>query len=262
MLKAMRTAVTGMAAQQMNVDNIANNLANVNTTGFKRSRVEFQDVLYQNFRKAGTATAVGSMIPTNLAIGYGTKPVATIREFSVGDFQHTGSALDLAISGNGFFQITMPDGTTSYTRDGGFKISAEGRVVTADGFFLYPEITIPEDATSISVSIDGAVSVLLVGSEEPQEIGQFELARFINPAGLSAIGHNLYNETPASGSPILGNPSEEGLGKLDQGYLEISNVRVVDEMVNMIVAQRAYELNSKVIQTSEDMLQISNNLKR
>ncbi|UCD95225.1 MAG: flagellar basal-body rod protein FlgG [Candidatus Zixiibacteriota bacterium] len=262
MLKAMRTAVTGMTAQQMNVDNIANNLSNVNTTGFKRTRVEFQDILYQNFRKAGTPTAIGTTIPTNLAIGYGTRPVATVRDFSVGDFQHTGNALDMAISGNGFFQITMPDGTISYTRDGGFKISAEGQVVTVDGFFMYPEINIPEDANSIAVSIDGEVSVLLVGNEIPQTIGQIELARFINPAGLSAIGHNLYNQTPASGAPIVGNPAEEGLGKIDQGYLEISNVKVVDEMVNMIVAQRAYELNSKVIQTSEDMLQISNNLKR
>jgi flagellar basal-body rod protein FlgG len=262
MLKAMRTAVTGMTAQQMNVDNIANNLSNVNTTGFKRTRVEFQDILYQNYRKAGTATAIGTSVPTDLAIGYGTRPVATVRDFSVGDFQNTGNALDMAISGNGFFQITMPDGTTSYTRDGAFKISAEGQVVTADGFFLYPEVNIPEDASSIAVSIDGEVSVLLVGNEEPQTIGQIELARFINPAGLSAIGHNLYNQTPASGAPIVGRPAEEGLGKIDQGYLEISNVKVVDEMVNMIVAQRAYELNSKVIQTSEDMLQISNNLKR
>jgi len=262
MLKAMRSAVSGMTAQQMNVDNIANNLSNVNTTGFKRSRVEFQDVLYQNYRVAGTATAVGSVIPTNLAIGYGTRPVATVREFAVGDFQQTGNPLDLAISGDGFFQIRMPDGTTSYTRDGAFKISAEGRIVQADGFFLTPEITIPEDATSISVSIDGQVAVLLIGNDEPQTIGQIELARFINPAGLSAVGHNLFNLTSASGNPILGSPTQEGLGKLDQGYLEISNVKVVDEMVNMIVAQRAYELNSKVIQTSEDMLQISNNLKR
>jgi len=262
MLKAMRTAVTGMTAQQMNVDNIANNLANVNTTGFKRSRIEFQDILYQNYREAGTASAIGAMVPTNLDVGYGTKPVATVREFSVGDFQQTGNALDLAISGNGFFQITMPDGTTSYTRDGAFKISADGQVVNADGFYLYPEITIPEDATSVSVGINGEVSVLLVGNDEPQTIGQIELARFINPAGLSAVGHNLYNQTLASGTPILGTPSQDGLGKIDQGYLEISNVEVVDEMVNMIVAQRAYELNSKVVQTSEDMMQVSNNLKR
>lgn len=262
MLKAMRTASSGMVAQQMNVDNIANNLANVNTTGFKRSRVEFQDVLYQNYRKAGTASAIGSMIPVNLAIGYGVKPVATVREFSVGDLQQTGNPLDVAISGSGFFQIRMPDGTTAYSRDGGFKLSAEGEIVTSDGFFLLPEISIPEDATSIAIGIDGDISVILIGNNEPQSIGQFELVRFINPGGLSAVGHNLYVQTAASGDPIVGNPSEEGLGKLEQGYLEISNVKVVDEMVNMIIAQRAYELNSKVIQTSEDMMQISNNLKR
>jgi flagellar basal-body rod protein FlgG len=262
MIKAMRSAASGMIAQQMNVDNIANNLANVNTNGFKRSRVEFQDVLYQNYRQAGAATAIGSVIPTNLAIGYGTRPVATVREFSVGDLMQTGNPIDMAISGNGFFQITLPDGTTAYTRDGAFKLSAEGQIVTSDGFFLSPEVTIPEDATSIGISIDGEISVLLVGNDEPQVIGQIELARFVNPAGLSAVGHNLYTITGASGSPILGTPTQDGLGKIDQGYLEISNVKVVDEMVNMIVSQRAYELNSKVIQTSEEMTEIANNLKR
>ncbi|MEP0829317.1 MAG: flagellar basal-body rod protein FlgG [bacterium] len=262
MIKAMRTAASGMVAQQMNVDNIANNLSNVNTTGFKKSKIEFQDVLYQNFRKAGTATAIGTAAPTGLDIGYGTRAVATVREFSVGNLQMTGNPLDLAISGDGFFQIQMPDGTISYSRDGAFKTSADGRVVTSDGFFLFPEITIPEDATSIAVSIDGDVSVLLVGNDEPQSIGRIELARFINPAGLAAVGHNLYNPTAASGNPIVGEPTQDGLGKIDQGYLELSNVDVVDEMVNMIVAQRAYEINSKVIQTSEDMTQIVNNLKR
>ncbi len=257
----MRTAATGMQAQQMNVDVIANNLANVNTTGFKRSKLEFQDILYQNLRKAGTATAVGAIVPTNLAVGYGTKPVATTREFSTGDFVVTANPLDLAISGNGFFQIQMPDGQISYTRDGAFKISADGQVVTSDGFLLTPEITIPEDATSLSVSIDGEFSVLLVGDDQPQTIGQMELAKFINPAGLSAVGHNLYNQTGASGSPILGTPTRDGLGPIDQGHLEMSNVKVVDEMVNMIVAQRAYELNSKVIQTGEDMARIVNNLR-
>lgn len=262
MIKAMRTAASGMAAQQMNVDNIANNLANVNSTGFKRSRVEFQDVLYKNYRQAGTATAIGSSVPVNLAIGYGTRPVATAREFSVGDFVPTGNPLDIAISGMGFFQIRMPDGTTNYTRDGAFKLSAEGQVVTSDGFFVYPEIIIPEDATAISVSLDGTVEVVIVGSEDPQTVGQFELARFINPAGLSAIGHNMFRQTGASGDPILGYPTLEGLGKIDQGYLEMSNVKVVDEMVNMIIAQRAYEINAKVIKTGEDMAQIVNNLKR
>jgi flagellar basal-body rod protein FlgG len=258
----MRTAASGMTAQQMNIDNIANNLANVNTTGFKRSKVEFQDVLYQNYRKAGTATAVGATVPTDLAIGYGTRPIATTREFSVGDFSQTENPLDMAISGNGFFQIQMPDGTIAYTRDGSFKLSPEGQLVTADGFSLLPEITIPEDATSIGVSIDGEISVEIVGGTEPQAVGNLELARFINPAGLSAVGHNLYTQTPASGDPILGTPTQDGLGKIDQGYLEMSNVKVVDEMINMIISQRAYEINSKVIQTGDDMSQIANNLKR
>lgn len=261
MIKAMRTAATGMVAQQLNVDNIANNLANVNTTGFKTSKVEFQDILYQNLRKAGTSTATGTSTPTNLAVGYGTKAVATVRDFSVGDYQSTNNPMDMAISGHGFFQIEMPDGTTSYTRDGAFKISADGAIVTADGFYMTPEITIPEDATSVAISIDGEVSVMIAGSSDPQTVGTIELAKFLNPAGLSAVGHNLYTETPASGSPILGQPADDGFGKIDQGYLEMSNVRVVDEMVKMIVAQRSYELNSKVIQTGEQMAQVINNLK-
>ena len=170
--------------------------------------------------------------------------------------------MDMAISGNGFFQIQTPDGSTAYTRDGTFKISAEGQVVNSDGFMMLPEVTVPEDASSISVSIDGEISVMLTGSVEPQVIGNIEMARFVNPAGLSAIGHNLYNQTGASGDPILGTPTQDGLGKIEQGYLEMSNVAIVDEMVNMIVAQRAYEINSKVIQTSDDMSQIANNLKR
>lgn len=262
MIKAMNTAATGMVAQQMSIDNIANNLANVNTTGFKRARVEFQDILYQNYRRAGTATAIGTEAPVNLDVGYGTRAVATSREFSSGSMQITQNPTDLAIAGNGFFQIRMPDGTTSYTRDGSFKISADGQLVTSDGFLLTPEITIPEDATDMSVAIDGQVFVLLVGNDTPQQVGQIEMARFINPAGLSSVGHNLFTETPASGSPITGTPGNDGLGVLDQGQLEASNVSVVDEMVNMIMAQRAYEINSKVIQASDDMSQTINALKR
>ena len=261
MLKGMRTAASGMVAQQMNVDNIANNLANVNTTGFKRSKIEFQDVLYQNYRRAGSVTAVGAQAPTNLAIGYGTRAVATVRDYTVGDMTLTGNPLDMAISGPGFFQIILPDGSLNYTRDGAFKLTAEGRIVTSDGFFLEPEITIPQDATEISIGIDGEVSVLIVGEDTPQSLGQLELARFINPAGLSAVGRNLFTVTSASGLPILGNPSRDGLGKIDQGYLELSNVKVVDEMVNMIVAQRAYEINSRTIKTSDEMAQIINNLR-
>lgn len=262
MIKAMRTAASGMVAQQMNVDNIANNLANVNTTGFKRTKLEFQDVLYQNFRRAGAVTSVTTQTPTDLSIGYGARAVATVRDFGPGDLMITGNALDLAISGNGFFQIQMPDGTISYTRDGSFKLSADGRIVTSDGFFLEPDITIPQDASEIAVGLDGEVTVLLVGSDEPQSLGQIEIARFINPAGLKAVGHNILTTTVASGLPIVGVPSLDGLGKIDQGALEVSNVQVVDEMVNMIIAQRAYEINSKAIQTSEEMAQIANNLKR
>jgi flagellar basal-body rod protein FlgG len=262
MIKAMSTAATGMVAQQTNIDNIANNLANVNTTGFKKGRVEFQDILYQNFRRAGTATAIGTTVPVSLDVGYGTRPVATTREFSPGSVTLTQNPTDLAIAGNGFFQVRMPDGTTGYTRDGSFKLSADGQVVTADGFVMTPEVTVPQDATDLAVGLDGQVSVLVVGSDTPQQIGQVELARFVNPAGLSAVGHNLYLETVASGAPITGTPGGNGLGAIDQGQLETSNVSVVDEMVNMIMAQRAYEINSKVITASDEMSQTINNLKR
>jgi flagellar basal-body rod protein FlgG len=262
MIKAMRTAATGMVAQQMNVDNIANNLANVNTTGFKKTKVEFQDVLYQNYRKAGTATAVGADVPAGLAIGYGTRAVATVRNFVVGDLAQTGNPLDLAISGDGFFQVQNPDGTIAYTRDGALKLSADGRIVNSDGFPILPEITIPEDATSISIGADGVVDVQQVGQDDSTQIGQIELARFINPAGLMSLGKNLMVATGASGEPQVGNPAQGGLGAIYQGYNEMSNVSVVDEMVNMIVAQRAYEMNSKAIQTAEDMAQIANSLKR
>ena len=262
MIKALRTAASGMKAQQMNVDNIANNLANVNTTGYKRSKVEFQDVLYQRLSQAGVSTATGAVIPTNLEIGYGVKPVATTRQYDMGEMTPTENPFDLAINGNGFFQVSLPDGTTGYTRDGTFKISPDGRLVTSDGFYLTPEITIPEDSESVSITPEGVVSVMQVGQSDPTEVGQLELARFINPAGLSAMGHNLLEITAASGDPVTAVPGEEGLGQLAQGYLEVSNVDVVAEMVNMIIAQRAYEINSKAIQTSEDMTQIANNLKR
>ncbi len=262
MIKAMRTAASGMSAQQMNVDNIANNLANVNTTGFKKSKLEFQDVLYRNLRKAGVSASPGTQIPTALEIGYGTRPVATTRQFAVGEMSQTGNPLDLAIEGNGFFQINMPDGTIGYTRDGTFKLSADGQITTSDGLFVTPEITVPEDAESIQIGFDGTVFAMVVGQTDPQELGQIELAKFINPAGLEALGHNLYSQTVASGEPITGIPGEEGLGSIGQGILELSNVDVVAEMVNMIVAQRAYEINSKAIQTSDDMAGIANTLKR
>ena len=262
MIKAMRTAASGMVAQQMNVDNIANNLANVNTTGFKRSKIEFQDVLYQNFRRAGTATAIGSEVPTGLSIGYGTRASATVRHFSEGQLTPTGNPLDLAISGDGFFQVQMPDGSTAYTRDGAFKLSGDGQIVTSDGYFLLPQVSVPEDATALSVGTDGTIEALISGQTDPVQIGQIELARFVNPAGMEALGRNLMVPTRASGDPLTDIPTQSGLGQIDQGYLESSNVKVVDEMVNMIVAQRSYEMNSKAIQTADDMAGIANNLKR
>ena len=262
MIKAMRTAASGMYAQQLNVDTIANNLANVNTTGYKKTKVEFQDILYTRLRSAGMASTAGSQIPLGLEVGYGARPVATQRYFTEGTLQMTGNALDMAIEGNGFFQVLMPDGKIAFSRDGAFKISADGQIVTSDGFYMQPNLTIPADATDISVGPDGLVSVRVAGDSDPQEIGQIELATFINPAGLEAIGHNLYLETPATGNATLGTPTLSGFGRINQGYLEMSNVEIVDEMVNMIIAQRAYEINSKAIQTSDEMSQVANELKR
>jgi flagellar basal-body rod protein FlgG len=262
MIKALRTAASGMIAQQLNIDTIANNLANINTTGFKKSKVEFQDVLYDNVRRAGTNVSSENVVPVNLEIGYGSKPIATNRMFAEGDLSPTDNPLDVAIQGIGFFQISLPDGTAAYTRDGSFKVSGDGRLVTADGFFVTPEITIPQDAVSVSISIDGKVQVTLPNQTEPQEVGQLQLAKFLNPAGMQAIGHNLYLASISSGDPILGNPSESGFGELAQGYLEMSNVEVVDEMVNMIIAQRTYEINAKAIQTSDEMSSVANQLKR
>ncbi len=262
MIKAMRTAASGMVAQQMNVDTIANNLANVNTTGYKKNKVEFQDVLYTQLRAPGAASAAGSQTPLGLEVGYGTRPVATQRFFTEGNLQQTGNPLDVAIEGNGFFQVLLPNGTLAYTRDGSFKMSADGQVVTSDGFFLQPSVTIPPDSDDISVSPDGMISVRVAGDPTPQEIGQIEMAKFINPTGLEAIGHNLFIESPASGNATLGTPTQNGFGRANQGYLEMSNVEIVEEMVNMIIAQRAYEINSKAIQTSEEMTQIANNLKK
>lgn len=262
MIRALRTGASGMTAQQLNVDTIANNLSNINTTGFKRSKVEFQDVLYQNLRQAGSSASAENIIPVSLEIGYGSKPISTSRIFNEGSLTPTDQPLDLAITGDGFFQISMADGSIAYSRDGSFKLSADGRVVTNDGFFLMPDLTIPQDAEQISVGLDGTVQVYLPGQPEPQDIGRMELAKFLNPGGLNAVGHNLFTATVSSGDPILGNPSEGGFGEVAQGYLEMSNVEVVEEMVNMIIAQRAYEINSKAIQTADDMASLANNLKR
>lgn len=256
MNRAMHAAATGMNAQQLYIDTIANNLANVNTTGYKRSKVEFQDLLYETIRPAGAET------PVQLQVGCGARPVATPRIFTQGDLTNTGNALDLAIQGEGFFQILRPDGVAVYTRDGSFKVSADGKIVTAAGYVVQPEITLPAETQSVHVGRDGTVSVSVVGSTEPYEVGQLELVRFINPGGLKSIGDNLYEITVASGEAIAGTPQSEGFGEVLQGYLEASNVEVVEEMVSMIVAQRAYEINSKAIRTADDMLGIVTNLKR
>jgi flagellar basal-body rod protein FlgG len=262
MIRSLFIAATGMEAQKINIDVIANNLSNVNTTGFKKARADFQDLLYQDIKTPGALSSEGNQIPSGIQIGLGVRPVAVQKIFTQGDFVSTGNDLDLVIEGDGFFKVLKPDGEVAYTRAGSFKLDSEGRIVTSDGYPLEPSITVPANTIKINVGSDGKVMVLQAGSTVPTEIGQIELARFVNPAGLKAIGKNLFVSTGSSGEPISANPGSEGLGTVAQGFLEMSNVNVVEEMVNMIVSQRAYELNSKVVQASDDMLQISNNIKR
>ncbi|MEA3435322.1 MAG: flagellar basal-body rod protein FlgG [Thermodesulfobacteriota bacterium] len=262
MIRSIWTAATGMQAQTLNIDVIANNLANVNTTGFKRSRADFQDLLYETLRPAGASSSEGTQVPVGIQLGHGTRPAAVNKIFLQGDFQKTDNELDLAVEGDGFFQILQLNGEIAYTRAGAFKLDSEGRIVTSDGFFIEPEITVPTDTVALSVGIDGTVSVVQAGETEATEIGTIELARFINPAGMHTIGRNLYVPTAASGDVVTGTAGEDGFGTIAQGYLEMSNVSVVDEMVNMITAQRAYEINSKTIQAADDMLQMANNIKR
>jgi flagellar basal-body rod protein FlgG len=262
MIRALYTSSSGMQAQQLNLDTIANNLANVNTAGFKRTRVDFQDLLYQTIRTPGAVSAQGTMVPTGIQVGHGTRPVATQRIFSQGDFQQTDNPLDLVIEDSGFFQVLRPDGTTAYTRSGAFKKDGTGRIVTSDGFLLQPGITIPADATSVTVGTDGTVSVTLPGQSTAQQVGSIQLARFVNPAGLSSVGRSLFTPTQASGDAVVANPGTDGMGTLAQGFLEMSNVKVVEEMVAMITSQRAYEVNSKAIQTADEMLSIANNMRR
>ena len=252
MMRALTTAGTGMIAQQMNLDTIANNLANINTTGFKGQRAEFQDLMYQTFQGANGATQVG----------LGSAFTATASNWSQGAFQNTGNPLDLAINGGGFFQVQKPDGTVAYTRDGALKRDLNGLLVTSDGYPLEPPITVPANATQIIVSPEGKVSAMIPGTNEPQEVGTIQLATFANPAGLNRVGQNLFLATAASGDATVANPGAEGAGELKAGFLEGSNVQVVEEMVKMIMAQRAYEINSKAIQTSDEMLSNLNNLKR
>lgn len=262
MIRALSTSATGMAAQQMNIDVIANNLANVNTAGFKRSRMNFSDLVYENLRMAGAPSTENTQIPTGLQIGLGTRPTASHKIFTQGMFQPTENPLDLAISGEGFFQVTLPNGGIGYTRDGSLKIDGEGNIVTSDGFLLEPNMAIPNDAVSISVSKDGTISVRAGDEMDLQEIGQINLARFPNPAGLEAIGNNLFKETPASGNPAVGVPGIEGFGAIETGMLENSNVDVVKEMVDMIRAQRAYQINSRVVKGADEMLGTVADMKR
>ncbi len=261
MLRALRTAASGMTAQQLHIDIIAHNLANVNTTGFKKARADFADLLYQTLKPAGPGEGE-TQVPAGLQVGHGTKLVAAAKIFSQGDTEPTGNPLDLEIQGDGLFQVLMPDGTTAYTRDGSFKIDGEGRIVTPRGFVLQPEITIPEDTEAIYVNADGKVWVRTAGTETPTELGQIMLARFVNESGLESMGGNLLRVSPATGDPIVGAPGELGLGTLRQGALERSNVNVVEEMINMIVAQRSFEIASKAVRTAEDLLALINNLKR
>lgn len=263
MIRALFSAATGMVGQQLSVDTIAHNLANVNTTGFKKSRVNFQDLIYETLKPAGTETADGQIIPEGIQIGHGVRPSSIAKLFTPGNFVQTGNPLDLAIEGDGFFQVTLPDGTIAYTRDGSFKIDANGQIVTADGYLLEPAVTIPTDYIQIIFGSDGVVSALVQGQTAAQNVGQLQMVRFVNPSGLDArLGRNLLLETEASGPPVVSQPGQDGIGTIEQGFLENSNVQVVEEIINLIIAQRAYEANSRVIQTSDDMLQVANNIRR
>ena len=255
MIRSLWIAKTGLDAQQTQMDVISNNLANVSTSGFKRARAVFEDLLYQTIRQPGAQSSEQTQLPSGLQIGTGVKPVATERIFTQGNLQQTGNSKDVAIQGNGFFQVLMPDGTTSYTRDGSFQSDANGQMVTSSGYAVQPAITIPANTQTLTIARDGTVSALQAGSPTPVTLGTLQLATFINPAGLQSLGENLYGETAASGTPSSNAPGSNGAGVLNQGYVETSNVNVVEELVNMIQTQRAYEINSKAIQTSDQMLQ-------
>jgi flagellar basal-body rod protein FlgG len=258
MSQALFTAATGMQVQQRNLDNIANNIANSSTVGFKRARLEFQDILYQNLRTPGASASAGALFPVGLQIGLGARPVASEKIFLQGDFQQTNNPLNLVIEGNGFFQVQLANGDLAYTRAGAFHLNAEGQIVTVTGEPLEPAITIPADATSITIGLDGTVSVTQPGQGAAQTVGQIQIASFPNAGGLSAIGRNLFRETAASGQATVGAPDTDGLGALNQGFLEGSNVSVVEELVALISAQRAYETNSKVITAADRMLSTVN----
>lgn len=262
MIRALYTAASGMNAQQANIDNVAHNLANVNTTGFKKSRLEFEDLVYQEMRAAGASASSTTEAPVGLEIGLGTRAVASARNFSAGNLQSTGAPLDVAIEGQGFLQVSLPDGTTGYTRAGSLHLDAQGAIVTAEGYAIEPNITVPSNATSISISKDGTVSVTVAGQTASQQLGTLEMATFSNPAGMRPLGGNLFTPTTASGDAQTGAPGTDSRGTLQQGFLENSNVSVVEEMVNMIIGQRAYEANSRVIKAADEMLGQVNTLVR
>jgi flagellar basal-body rod protein FlgG len=261
-MRALSIAASGMQAQQLNVDVISHNIANMNTTSYKRQRAEFQDMLYQNMERPGaTSAASGAILPLGIQIGVGVRADAVGRNTEQGGIAATGNPYDIAINGRGFFQVTLPSGQTAYTRAGNLAVNADGQIVTADGYAIEPAITVPQEATAIQITRDGVVEVTLAEQTDPQQIGQLEIASFINPAGLEAIGDNLYLETPASGTANTATPGSPGLGTLMQGYLELSNVNAVEEISALIVAQRAYEMNARVITAADEMLQSTSQLR-
>ncbi|MEM6732426.1 MAG: flagellar basal-body rod protein FlgG [Myxococcota bacterium] len=261
MQRAMASATTGMQAQELRIETIANNLANVNTTGFKRARAEFQDLLYDEIRSPGAQTEGDQRAPAGLEVGHGVRAVATYRSHSMGDLRQTGGSLDVAIEGDGFFQVRDANGEIAYTRDGGFKANAQGELVTASGLIVEPAITVPDDAQALTIGRDGIVTVRRAGTTDEVQVGQLQVAHFINAGGLRALGRNLFAETPASGQPLLANPGQQGAGSLLQGFLESSNVQVVTEMMDLITSQRAYETTSKVIEAADEMLRTTANLR-
>ncbi|MCH5336149.1 MAG: flagellar basal-body rod protein FlgG [Campylobacter sp.] len=263
MMRSLYTAATGMMAQQTQIDVTSHNIANVNTAGYKKNRAEFADLMYQVMKYAGTSTSATTLSPSGIEVGLGARPTAVTKIFTSGNFKSTSTdSFDMAITGNGFFQIQLPDGTIAYTRNGLFTRDNEGNIVNSDGYRLIPEMTVPEGVININVATDGTVSVMLAGEQEETQIGQIELVQFINPAGLHSLGDNLYLETGASGAPVAGIAGQDGLGQIKHGFIELSNVQLVEEMTDLITGQRAYEAGSKAITTSDDMLGIVNGLKR
>ncbi|MDR3627340.1 MAG: flagellar basal-body rod protein FlgG [Ignavibacteriaceae bacterium] len=259
--RALRTAASGMSAQELNIEVISNNIANINTTAFKKNKPQFQDLMYQQVSVSPINSESSTAVSGNtLQIGNGVQPTSTEKIFNQGDMTQTNNQLDLAISGQGFFQVKKPDGTYAYTRDGSFKVDSEGKIVTSSGYYLDPSVTIDENTLSVTIAKDGSVQATKVGGST-STAGNIELARFMNPGGLKSLGDNLYEQTEASGTPIIGTPNTSSFGSVNQGYLEASNVDIVEEMISMISAQRAYEINSKTVQTVEQMMQMANNLK-